>query len=242
MLVDLAIEEGAGSGREAAARTGGLLRAERLLRYLEVTVADCEQASKQLVAHARHQMEIAEQRPGPRDLDPDEIEALGDGETLAAVLHLRIETFYVFAKVLLDQLAHAIECYFGRARATPIKITKHSELVDKLTDYASTIGLSSPERLLDRANSLTKTVVAFREKPIIHDQSPRSSKATSFDAEGRTRISDGRIFPSEDEMKWTESELLHVLMTEIEGYVEEVCFYLRENREVTAHEWQVRGK
>jgi hypothetical protein len=31
-------------------------------------------------------------------------------------------------------------------------------------------------------------------------------------------------------------------MTEIEGYVEEVCFYLRENREVTAHEWQVRGK
>ncbi len=229
-LVALAIEEQVGlAGREGAARTGGLVQAARLLRFLELTVAEYDEASKRFMEHARRQMRIAQGRePGPRPLEPDEVEGMREGEDLAAVLHLRIETFYVFAKVLLDKLAQAIQAYFGQGRGS--SLSKHSKLRANLREYASQKGLSSPAGLLDLAESLDRRVVAFRESHVVHDQSPRSFKATMFDGEGRTRIAAGRLYPSENEMEGAESEILHDLMSEIGTYGEEICAYIRENR------------
>jgi hypothetical protein len=230
-VIDLAIEGQEGlDGREAAVRTGGLIQAAQLLKYLELTLAEYDEASERFMKHVRRQMAIAQQRePVPRDLETDEVQALHDGEHLAAVLHLRIETFYVFAKVLLDKLAQAIEGFFGEGRTA--SLSKHSKLRANLREYVNQKGLSSPDEILDLAESLDQRIVAYRDYYVVHDQSARSFKATMFDGEGRTRIAAGRLYPRESEMEGVQSEVLHDLMEGIEEYIASVCDFVRGNRE-----------
>lgn len=231
-LLELAVDAQSGREvRERMVRAGGLIQAAELLRFLEITVADYDEASRRLTDHAQRRESMAQGRaPGPRLLEPDEIESAAVGEELDAVLHLRIETFYVFAKLLLDKLAQAIEHFIGRD--PDISLGKHSKLRTNLTNYSCVKNLSSPVEILRLAASLER-IVAFREKQVVHAESPRAFKGTTFDADGKGLVAPGRVFPSHDEKESkqlnTASEGLHELLAEIDAYVEAICAYLRRN-------------
>src|SRR5205823_3758369 len=103
---------------------------------------------------------------------------------LATVLHLRIETFYLYAKVLADRLAKAVELFFGQARG--ISLTKHSRIRTKLAQFAEAHGLDPPPTyLLEKADEVTKQIADFRDRHIVHEQNTRRSWATGFDRQAR---------------------------------------------------------
>ena len=223
-LLELAVEAQSGRDvRERTVRAGCLIQASELLRFLQIAVADYDEASRRLTDHAQRSESMAQRRaPGPRLLEPDEIASAAVGEALDAVLYLRIETFYVFAKVLLDKLAQAVQGFFGHARGA--SLSRHSKLRANLGVYASLKNLSPPVQILELAESLDP-IVAFRDEYVVHVQSPRLFKMTTGDADGRHHIASGQAFPGEI---GATSANLDELLSEVEVYVEAICAYLRQ--------------
>ena len=52
---------------------------------------------------------------------------------LTTELHLEIETFHLFAKILLDHAARFIERYFGKSRG--LSLDSHDDLVKRIEGF-----------------------------------------------------------------------------------------------------------
>jgi hypothetical protein len=88
-----------------------------LVRYLEITADEYEAANRAFLAIAERRFawvqESAERAGARRALTAEDRELFGGTEAASLLLYLRIDTFYVFAKILLDKLAGLISHYFG---------------------------------------------------------------------------------------------------------------------------------
>jgi hypothetical protein len=118
-------------GRE---RISGVNHGSRILAFLTHTLIEHEQASLALLENIREQERLEEQlaargaRPRPvtpERLVPEQRALFEEGGRLAEVVHLRTETFYALARVLLDRLAEAFERYFGAANG--IAMRRHAD-------------------------------------------------------------------------------------------------------------------
>src|SRR5690242_502756 len=56
---------------------------------------------------------IASQEPGSRPLTMEEWNQMAEDSMMGLELHLEIESFYVFAKILLDRIANTVALLFG---------------------------------------------------------------------------------------------------------------------------------
>jgi hypothetical protein len=65
---------------------------------------------------------------------PEQAELYVAGDRLSVATHLEVEFFYLFAEILLDDVARAIEYYFGAARNLPLD--SHDDLSKNLVKYA----------------------------------------------------------------------------------------------------------
>ena len=81
-------------------------------------------------------------RAHPRYLSPEERHAISRHSEVIALIHLDIETFYLFAKILLDRIATGIEVWFGAARS--MSVSSHSKLTRNCERYARCIGIELP--------------------------------------------------------------------------------------------------
>jgi hypothetical protein len=151
-----------------------------LLNYLRIIAHDYEIANEAFMAHVDWQREKF--NSGTREMTADEIEEKFKRRQASQTLHLRIDTFYVFAKILLDQVGPLIEACFGQGRATSLE--RHSKLTRNLEEYAQQRGLTSvPQELTQQMNDLGD-VVEYRDIWITHDASPRTVKSTIYDPRG----------------------------------------------------------
>jgi hypothetical protein len=111
------------------------------------------------------------------------------------LLHLEIESFYLFAKILLDKIAHALEFYFGLGRKK--SLDSHDGLVKNFAQYAEVKCLTLPSDFMTIAARLKTDVSDYRDYEIAHEKSPRRMSGTVFDAEGRMRIVATSLYPTE---------------------------------------------
>ena len=151
---------------------------------------------------------------------PDEL--VEKARQLTDALHLEIESFYLFAKILLDHIAHAIFYYFGPARG--IRQFRHSVLVKKLKAYAAVKNLVIPDGFLAQARALQTRVSNYRDHNVTHDNSPRTIYVTMWDSvEKTTRLAPSRLQPveygDEDRRSSSPGELLAIIGEYIEGLV-----------------------
>jgi hypothetical protein len=184
-------------------RIGALTQVGSLLEFLAISVEDYALARDAFLADVEERRdEMRRHGPGVRRLTDEEVARMDERRRRITVLHFRIETFYVFGKILLDKVAQAIEHYFGQARNT--SLARHSRVRRNLEEFARQKGLlAPPARFLEMLDELDRRVVEYRDRYVTHEDSPRTMKATSFipGEPGVAMISVGRIYPSESELE-----------------------------------------
>ena len=203
-----------------------------LIQYLEVTRDEYAAAAEAFLDNVERQKVLREHLGGgPRPVAAEEFELMAEGAQATLVLHLRIETFYLFAKILLDKLARLLPHYFGSARG--VKLSGHSSLVGgALPRFASALGLAPvPASLTALIDDLGRRVSDYRDRSITHAYSPRTFRGTTFELVGRdAAILTGTLYPRSESETSTTSETPRTLLPAIEGYVLELVDYLEGNR------------
>lgn len=159
---------------------------------------------------------------------------LEEVERTGLIFFLRVETFYLFAKILLDKLARLIPLYFRPGRGVG-GLTAHSSLVKgALPRFAKQQGLTPvPPSLADLIQELGRRVSDYRDDWIAHDQalSPRNVRGIAVLLDiGDAAILTERLYPRAGESR-AQSEPLRTLLPLIERYVIELLDYLERNHE-----------
>lgn len=169
---------------------------------------------------------------GPRNLTTEEVALLEEGGRLVAELHLDIESFYLFAKILLDNVAHAIEFYFGPARSC--SMDSHDVWVKGLDRYPAAQELKPiSDRMRVLATELKADVSDYRDYQIAYEKSPRTMKATMFSLDGAdVRIVNTRLYPTERDVN-TESKPPSTMIGVIDEYIDELILFIESNRDRT---------
>ncbi|HRH23342.1 MAG TPA: hypothetical protein PK295_01800 [Candidatus Magasanikbacteria bacterium] len=171
-------------------------------------------------------------QPGNHTLDEKELNLLKESEEFTEILHLEIESFYLFAKILLDKIARSIEFYFGPSRGLPLD--SHDDLSKNLEKYIKDKSLSPlPPNLKDLIAKAKQDISDYRDYQISHEKSPRTIRGTSFSLRSKTAtISTVRLYPTEKDVQ-EESKDIHQVKDLLDKYIEEMIKYIELNREKT---------
>ena len=202
----------------------------RYLGFLRIVLGRYEAANGVWMHFAqRWQKRMREEAGGAsRPLAQDEIEELAAQHEAGQELHLEIESFYQFAKILLDRVADVILLYFGYPR--PKVGSSHSRLVTgqftRLCEEALPLEGRTLKPLMD---DLHTRIVRHETDVIEHLNNPKLTPGTSYGAAGRAGISMGMVAPGPGDDTFPSTEDPAVLFKAIEGYMEAVVDFLECN-------------
>jgi hypothetical protein len=159
-------------------------------------------------------------------LTGDMVALLVKGDQLGTEIHLQIEAHYLFSKILLDDIAHAVEFYFGPVRGLPLD--SHDDFVKNGTKYSEALGLTLSCGLLQTAAELKSLVSDLRDYQIAHEKSPRTIKGTSWSKSGRARMLLLRMYPKDSDQQIQTEDLLE-LRKRIEDNILAIIAFLKAN-------------
>jgi hypothetical protein len=171
----------------------------RYFAFLHYTFEEYEEASQAFVENTTALSAIFQEGITGNSFNEEQKAIHDQGPVLHDLLHLRVETFYLFAKIFIDKIAHFLEFYFGQGRG--LSLDSHDQLVKNFKDFSESKGLVLPGEFLDLANRLKADISDHRDYQISHEKSPRTMYATSFDAEGKTKINQLRLNPTEKDQQ-----------------------------------------
>lgn len=199
----------------------------RYYDFLRIILHYYEAASKAVVENTRLMQEFG--KSGVKGWTDEQRKELNRGYELSTELHLQIESFYIFAKILLDKIAQAVYFYFGNSKTS---FQSHHTMIDNLQTYTTEREVSPPPKtLLEKMSEIRVKVSNFRDEVIIHQYAPRAMKATMFDyTTGETWLVDHRIHPKEGERQ-RESLPPTQLIKDLDDYIEEVFSYLSSSKD-----------
>lgn len=196
--------------------------------YLEIILDRYKSISKDFVVNTKEFHESIKQKSGT--MNEQQIELMREWQLITKHLHLEIESFYLFAKILLDKISLAIQFYFGSARA--LSLASHDNLRRHIENYAELKGLSINSELLEIINKLKEDISDFRDYQIQHIRDYRQgriARGTIFDGEGNTKLSLISVYPTEKDKQY-DSRSLSELFEEINTYIDKVIQFIESNR------------
>ena len=103
---------------------------------------------------------------GSGKLSKEQQEELERGARTAQLLHMEIETYFLFTCILLDRIANCIYDFFGQEQG--VRLQSHRNLKKNLERYADAKGLALPDNMIRYAKELFEEVVVYRDKNITH--------------------------------------------------------------------------
>jgi hypothetical protein len=98
---------------------------------------------------------------GKVTLDDEQRAILEETVGLGLAIRLEIETFYLFAKILLDRITYCIQFCFGEAQG--ISLRSHHKLVSTLDLYAKAKRMTLPTGLQELVSGLQEKIVVYPE-------------------------------------------------------------------------------
>jgi hypothetical protein len=208
----------------------------RYYEFLEAIFTRYKIASKNFMDNINIRQELSKSfGQGSHVMTREEVDLLNKSVELTTILHLEIESFYLFAKILLDKVAHAIEFYFGQVRKMPLD--SHDDLAKNFQEYISVKKLVINQELPEMISKLKTHISDYRDQKIAHEKSPRAVKATIFQADGKTRMSVTKMFPTEKDNKELEDDVktkfTEDLKGEIDAYLSIIVDFIKENNQKT---------
>jgi len=157
---------------------------------------------------------------------------LAEDRKAADVLHLEIESYYLFSKILLDTVARAIEKHFGQVRKC--SLDSHHDLVNKFGKYTELKKLVIPSGFMEKAVWLKKNISDFRDYEIAHDKRLNRVTATALTRDGRaTMIATSTVVPAERFKPQADSTHVSELMAAVGDYIVAAIEIVKTNRNKT---------
>lgn len=201
----------------------------KVTRYYEFLLVISErhkEISKLFLDNLKEFQDSLDKSPGSHAMTQKQMEIQAEGSLITTKLHLEIESFYLFAKILLDQLSRAIEFYFGQANK--LSLDSHDLFTKNIQKYSSAKGITLSNDLIYLARKLKEDISDFRDYQIAHHKNPRTVRGTMFDVTGETRMMLHSVYPKPTD-KQIESKNIRELLNAIDGYVDEVLIFFQTN-------------
>lgn len=199
---------------------------QRYYEFLEIISGRWERIEAEYVAGVRHMMEMGKKNPGSHVMTTDEWALHEESRKKSTLLHLEMESYYLFSKIMLDKVARSIEFFFGATRSLPLD--SHDDLTKNLTKIAEHKGLLISEELLWLIPRIKKTISDFRDQQIAHQKSPRVARGTMFATDGSTKMMINMLYPKETDIQ-SEGVNLSELRVLVDQYLNEVVRFLEAN-------------
>ncbi len=144
------------------------------------------------------------------------------------LLHYRIDTFYVFARILLDDVAVLLKYALA---PSPVDLgNTHKGIAKHVPTIASAKGLTGYEDLITRGDELATVIKDFRDDYVVHRSGnrPRATRSLTWSiGEEGTRINYGLSYPREgEELPLVQSTDLLELREKLDRYVDAVLGFL----------------
>ena len=203
----------------------------RYYEFLKIIQERYHKVSAEFIENTKAQQ--ATFQSGKNAVTEEQMQFLNKGREITTILHLEIESYFLFAKILLDKVARAIKFYFGKARG--LSLDSHDGLAKNFESYISIKQLTIlPTDLNELIKTLKEWVSDYRDKEIAHEKSPRTMKATMFShgATSTTWVASTKIYPTEKD-KQVESKEIDEVMNLIDKYISEIVKYIQKNKEKT---------
>ena len=139
-------------------------------------------------------------------------------EQFVEVVHLRIETFYLFSRILLDDVVRLVDVLIGVPAGRAIG--SHSKLAKGLPALIEARGGDQPPAVLVELIRRVNRVADFRDAYVAHVRLDGVVKGTARDSSGNPAISVNTIAPRPglpSQVSW--SEPIRELRLLLEEYV-----------------------
>jgi hypothetical protein len=204
-------------------------QALRYYDFLSIIKGRHEAASKEFVM--KHESFMASLSGTTGTMSDEQTALLDEIQHLTTKVHLETESFYIFAKILLDKIAQFVEIYFGQAPKS--SLASHDRLTKNWGRFRSAKGLDCPLGLSESLVLLKERIADYRDKQVEHLRNPRALKSTSYHRDtGQTRLVTTHLYPTERDQQ-VESQGLPELMKAIDSYMRQVIELITLNREKT---------
>ncbi len=202
-----------------------LSQISRYQKFTTVIFGRYKKVSEEFIANSRAKHKSFLE--GTHKVNDAQMFLLDESARLSILVHLEIESFYLFAKILLDKVAHSIEFYFGPVRKRPLD--SHDDLCKNLPLYAEQKELAVSPDFLKLAAELKKDVSDYRDYEIAHEKSPRRIRGTVFYGDGKTSIASSNLYPKEGDGQ-VDSKALEDLQLQIDSYIVHFIEFIKNNR------------
>jgi hypothetical protein len=205
---------------------------ERYYEFISIIMERYQRASRAMTSATKPVLESA--LSDSEELTDVELNVLLEQQRqLAPTLHLEIESFYVFAKILLAKIAHFIQCYFGQGHGCSLR--SHHRFRKCHDRYAELKALVYPDGFSGSLSLLQTEICDYGDKLITHQNNPRAMKTTGFSLSDPevTFLGLGFIDPKENDFSRVprEAKGLVPLLEAIDVYMAQVVELLRMNRD-----------
>ena len=203
------------------------------LEYLTVVLERYNESNAPYVKDFREMVERNKQEPSgvSRQMTDAEVEEMNRRGQAQRQLQLEIETFFLFANILLDRIAAATEYYFGRGKR---QWRSFDAMRQFLTEYAKNRGLSEPAELVDLVAWLADNVATMRHELQVHkhdrDYTVRVHFGMGIDASDETFLTPGLLYPKEGEALDMKFERPRVVYEQLGKFIAVWTKYLDENK------------
>ena len=204
-----------------------LSQVTRYLRFVDIVHSRYAEVSKSCAQASRRRFGENKQKSGTGILTADEIDQLTQEAELFERLHLEIESFFIFATIALDKIAHFVEDYFGPARGLSLK--SHGKWHKSVTNFAREKGIQLPEQMPFTMESLQRQVIDHRDKHVTHQRNPRTMFATYGTADDAMRIGTTHLYPRGSDAQ-AKSPHVDDVVANLDSYVKQLMALIVTNR------------
>ena len=214
--------------------TSSVRQWHRYRDFLRTVLSRYQEANATFMAafhrHAEVAKAAAQGRPDSRSRTPDEWQEYPQLERFGCAVHLEVESFYIFAKVLLDRTADTFGHYFGEQwkgmGSTYSKLSRNFERIRNQRGLAL-----QPTRLARTLPDLLARIVCVRDVMIEHLSEPRRIPGTAV-VDGRATISMILLYPTSGD-KGSEqpisTEALDQLLVGLDQYAADMLEFFEVN-------------
>ena len=203
-------------------------QAVRYYEFLLIIIDRYKKINNDFISLQEEEKKLLPAKPGINRVTPEEGQLMIESGRLTNLLHLEIESFYLFAKVFLDNIARFLFSYFGEARGVPQK--SHNNLTKYKGQYFKDKGLVVPEGISESIVRLKNNICDYRDKEISHEMTLRRIHGTTWGASKETRIMGGILNPRIND-KTSMTKELPQLMEDINIYIQQVIKLIESNRD-----------
>jgi len=204
----------------------------RYYKFLSITSSEYQKLVSEYSKAFFDFQKTTNKEPGIHTLSDKQIELNSTMNDLGTKVQLKIETYYQFAKILLDKIAFSIDLYFGFQQISHHKLTQNYKKTGKsrIENYCQIKGLKFDQKLLNKMIYLQNDISEFRDKKITHCPCPRIIYGVDID--GKMIIT--KIYPKDRDGETMKiSKKLGELKKEIDEYIEEIINFIDKNNDKT---------